>query len=80
MTSYIIIGGFLLATLALGLWAGKDVKTMKDYVLANRSLSTGVLTITLLATFIGAGDLGYPGTMYLIGGFAHSVFQIFRFS
>ena len=37
-----IIGTFLLGNLALGLWAGRGVKTMEDYyALANRSLSTG---------------------------------------
>ena len=40
MTGYLIIGTFLLGNLALGLWAGRGVKTMKDYVLANRSFNT----------------------------------------
>ncbi|MEM7174026.1 MAG: hypothetical protein AAF380_02090 [Bacteroidota bacterium] len=53
--TYTILGGALVATLILGLWAGKDVKTMKDYVLANRELSTAVVTMSLVATFIGAG-------------------------
>ncbi len=60
MPSTIILAAFLSTTLALGLWAGRGVKTMKDYALANRSLGAGVLTITLLATFIGSGDLTFP--------------------
>ena len=57
MITYLILGSFLLGTLVLGLWAGKDVKTMKDYVLANRSLSTAVVTMSLIATFIASGDI-----------------------
>ena len=47
------LGLFLLLNLAVGLWAGRGVKTMKDYALANRSLGSGVLAMTLIATFIG---------------------------
>ena len=54
MITYLILGCFLLGTLALGLWAGKDVKTMKDYVLANRQLSTAVVTMSLVATVIAS--------------------------
>jgi SSS family solute:Na+ symporter len=66
-TSYFILGSFLLGTLILGLWVGKDVKTMKDYVLANRSLSTAVVTISLLATFIASGDFGHPSHIFRLG-------------
>ncbi|MEM7173788.1 MAG: ATP-binding protein, partial [Bacteroidota bacterium] len=56
-----------LVTLVLGLWAGKDVKTMKDYVLANRELSTAVVTMSLVATFIGAGNLRAPNHIFHFG-------------
>ncbi|MEM7173935.1 MAG: sodium:solute symporter family protein, partial [Bacteroidota bacterium] len=57
LLTYTILGGALFATLVLGLWAGRHVKTMKDYVLAGRSLNTGVLTMTLVATFFSGVDL-----------------------
>ena len=41
----LIVGfiGFLLANLLLGLYKGRNVKTMKDYALANRAMGTGTL-------------------------------------
>ena len=57
---------FLLANLAIGLWAGRNVKTFKDDALANRSLGVGVLTITLSATFIEAAGVQLFGP-YVIG-------------
>mgnify|MGYP001031793460 FL=1 len=61
----IIVYAFLLLTLLLGLWAGKNVKTIKEYAIANRAYGTGVLTITMLATFItGSQSIGYVGYIY----------------
>ncbi len=59
----IIVALFLLATLLLGLMT-KRPKTMQGYVLANNSLGIGVLTLTLLSTIIGAGDLRHAGHVY----------------
>ena len=44
---------FLLANLLLGLYKGRNVKTMKDYALANRAMGTGTLMVTIIATVIG---------------------------
>ena len=62
---YYILGTFLVVTLAVGLWTGRNVRTMKDYALANRSLGVGVLTMTLLATFIAQGDLYEANYVFL---------------
>lgn len=51
-SSLLMVGAFLIITLILGLWAGRNVKTLKDYALANRQLGVGVLTMTFLATEI----------------------------
>ncbi|MEM7174023.1 MAG: hypothetical protein AAF380_02070 [Bacteroidota bacterium] len=67
LISYIILGGVFLFTLVLGVWAGKDVKTMKDYVLANRELSTAVVTMSMLATCIGAAEIRYPNYIFRYG-------------
>jgi len=45
----------------VGLWAGRNVKTLKDYALANKSFGVGVLTMTFLATRIdGRSLMNYP--------------------
>ena len=50
---YLIIYAFLFITLAIGLWAGKDIKDMRGYTLANRSFGTVALVLTFLATNMG---------------------------
>ncbi|MEM7173947.1 MAG: ATP-binding protein [Bacteroidota bacterium] len=78
LLTYIVLGSFLLATLALGLWAfvNDRVKTMKEYVLANKELSTAVVTMSLLATFIGSGSLAKPFYTYQ-HGIGNLIFPIF---
>ena len=63
------IYGFLLLTLLVGLHAGRNVKTFRDYALANRSLGTGVLVMTLLATMVNAGWISRISYTYLAGPF-----------
>src|SRR5688572_5984430 len=46
---------FLIITLLLGLQAGKGVKDIKDFAIANKSYGTPILLLTLLATQIGGG-------------------------
>lgn len=48
----IALAVFLFANLAVGWWAGRGVKSVRDYVLANQSLGLGVLSMTLAATLI----------------------------
>jgi Na+/proline symporter len=50
---YLIVYAFLFITLAIGLWVGRGVKDMREYVLANKSFGTVALTLTYLATDIG---------------------------
>lgn len=52
----IMLGLFLLVTLVVGLWAGRNVKNMKDYALANRQFGALVLTVTFIATYIDGND------------------------
>ncbi len=62
-TDHLIVYAFLLVTLLVGLWAGRRVKDIRDYAIANRQLGTGVLTMTILATYItgnqGIGSVGH---------------------
>ena len=50
---YMIVYAFLLITLAIGLRAGRGIKDMREYALANQSFGTVALTLTYLATDIG---------------------------
>jgi len=45
--------------LKMGLRAGRGIKTMRDYDLANRSLGGGILVITLIATLMELGEYWY---------------------
>ncbi|KJV55852.1 sodium/pantothenate symporter domain protein [Orientia chuto str. Dubai] len=42
----ILVGLFLIANLAIGLWYGKGVKSIKDYALGGKNFSTTALTAT----------------------------------
>lgn len=54
---HIVVYFFLIATLFLGLWVGRKTKTIQDYAIASRDYGLGVLAITILATYLGAGAL-----------------------
>ena len=61
----LIVSSFLLLTLAVGLWSGRGVKSMREYAVANKQFGTGVLTMTMLATYItGAQGIGYVGYVF----------------
>ena len=58
-TDHLIVYAFLLLTLLVGLWAGRGIKDIKEYAIANKMYGTGILTITFLATYLGAtGTIG----------------------
>ena len=50
---HFIVGSFLLITLLIGLLAGRGIKDIREYAIANKMYGTGVLTITFLATYLG---------------------------
>ena len=67
-TDSIIVYAFLLITLLVGLWAGRGIKDIKEYAIANRIYGTGILTITLLATYVEAWNMiGFPGDIFADG-------------
>jgi len=51
-----IVYFFLILTLGIGLYAGRHIKTIKDYAIADKKYNAGILTITFLATLIGGGS------------------------
>ena len=50
---YLIVYTFLLITLIMGLRAGRGIKDIREYALANKQFGTVALTLTYLATDIG---------------------------
>lgn len=59
---------YLLGLLAVGVWKSRGVETQDDIMVAGRRLGTGVLALTMLATWIGTGSLlGGAGAGYNYG-------------
>ena len=54
---HLIVYTFLAATLLIGLWAGRGIKNIREYAIANKMYGTGVLTITFLATYLGGANI-----------------------
>jgi len=48
--NHALVYGFLVVVFLVGLWAGRGIKSIRDYALAGKVYGTGILTITLLAT------------------------------
>jgi SSS family solute:Na+ symporter len=55
MFDFSIIGCYLVAVLALGVWAGRRIGSFEEYAVAGRSYSSFVVFATLSASFIGGG-------------------------
>ena len=56
-TDHCIVYAFLAITLIIGLRAGRGIKDIREYALANRMYGTGALLLTFLATNIGGGSI-----------------------
>ena len=69
LTSYLIIGAYLLCTLIIGIIGYRSQQnTPEDYFLADRKISSIVLFFTLIATNFSAFTfLGFSGAGYRIG-------------
>ncbi len=65
---FFIVAIFLAITLIVGLWAGRGIKDIREYAIANKKLGIGVLTMTFLATYIGGNSItGLPAAIYFNG-------------
>jgi Na+/proline symporter len=65
---HVVVYIFLLLTLGVGLWAGRGIKNLREYAVANRVYGTGVLTISFLATAIGGSTvMGVPKNVFTDG-------------
>lgn len=68
MLDNVIIVAYLLITLVVGLYCGRNTKTMYDFAVAGKSVPSSVLVATTLATVIGGGStLGLTEKVFGIG-------------
>lgn len=59
---------YVLAQFAIGVWASRRIASEKDYILAGRSLGTGLVTFSVFATWFGAeAMLATPAEIYKQG-------------
>jgi SSS family transporter len=69
-----LVAFYLLATIALGLWAARRVKTTADYAIAGRHLPLVMIVTTTFATWFGAETvLGIPAKF--VDGGLHAVIE-----
>lgn len=75
----IIIAIYLLGILAVGLWAGRGVKSLSQFSVAGRSFKSVVIFATLSASFIGGGfSMGNAEKVFLFG--IVNIFALWGFS
>lgn len=69
LSDHWIVPLFLLVNLGVGLLAQRKskVSSFEDYALAGRSLPSGVLMMTVLATVVSLGTLSYTGNIFYYG-------------
>lgn len=68
MAYLVIIIGYSVAQIALGLWVSRNLKGSRDFFVAGRNLGPGLLFATFLAANIGAGStIGATGLGYRDG-------------
>ncbi|MBO7454397.1 MAG: sodium:solute symporter family protein [Alphaproteobacteria bacterium] len=68
MIDLIIVVLYLIVTLALGIFAGRNVKNMKDFSVSAKIFPTSVLISTIFATWMGADCLiGVSERVYSVG-------------
>ena len=68
MIDIVIVILYLIFALAVGIFAGRNVKTMKDFSVSSKIFPTSVLVSTIFATWIGADDLiGVSERVYSVG-------------
>lgn len=79
MIDNVIIFGYLLGILALGLWSGRRINTMEQFSVAGRNFTSMVIFATLSASFIGGGfSIGNAEKVFLFG--IVNVFALWGFS
>ena len=68
MIMWIGIAVYFFILMGIGIWSGKHIKDMKDFLVAGRRLPLWMATGTLIATWFGAGSsMGVCATVYSDG-------------
>jgi Na+/proline symporter len=70
---YLIVYAFLAVTLAIGLRAGRGIKDIREYAIANKTFGTGALVLTLLATNIAGASVINTSSRVFSSGIIMSV-------
>lgn len=65
----VFIIGYLLITIAIGVYAAKKVKNSRDFILAGRSLPLPISTAALFATWFGSETILGSSVEFAKGGF-----------
>jgi solute:Na+ symporter, SSS family len=50
-----IVAIYLIITLIVGIWKGRNIKSMQEYAVANRNYPVPILVATIAATWYGGG-------------------------
>src|SRR5437764_8020483 len=66
----VILTGYSLTLMALGLWIGRRVRGASDFFVAGRRLGPGLIFSTMLAANIGAGSTVGAASRGYVGGIA----------
>ncbi len=68
MIDLVIVVLYLVITLAVGIFAGRNVKSMKDFSVSSKIFPTTVLVSTIFSTWMGGDDLiGVSERIYSVG-------------
>jgi SSS family solute:Na+ symporter len=68
MIDQIIVGIYLVITIVVGLYVGRNTKTLEDFAIGPRNFSTIVLVSTVFASVVDAGmTTGLASSTYSIG-------------
>ncbi|MEZ4451570.1 MAG: sodium:solute symporter family protein [Nannocystaceae bacterium] len=67
--------GYVLFSLALGVWVSRRVESAEDYLVAGRRLPLALSTATLLATWFGAGPMLTAADAVYRGGLARAALE-----
>src|ERR1700722_12846212 len=68
MIDILIVSGYLLTTLFLGIWVARNVTSSTEYKTGGRQYSSWIVFTTLSASFIGGGfTIGLAEKTFLYG-------------
>jgi Na+/proline symporter len=66
----LFVSVYILATLGIGFWASKKIKTSGDFMLAGKKLTTSFVGVTLFATWFGSNHIMGNPDYFVDNGFS----------